>query len=137
MAASDNGYGWNISDMDWASYIYTAGSPVFLPNRVRVYGANINGDYVGVKNRIYVTPYLTGVEIKEGNSGYHSFGAVCEVRITDEIKCLRFWGANDVPNSTVKDMIEELARAAGGNAIFPGDTIVADLTLVPGSETEI
>ncbi len=137
MAISDNGHGWSMQVTDWASYIYTAGSPVFLPNRSRWFGNNVNGDWIGTRNRVWVSSYLSGITLIEGEEMYHGYASRCKIRITDGITCERFFGANDTQDSTVKDMITTLARAAGGDAEFPGDIVYSSLALSADTETEI
>lgn len=137
LAISDNGHGWIISKTDWQPYIYTLGLPVFLPNRSRWFGANINGNWIGTRNRVWVTPCLTGLELVEGEATYFPMGTYCKFYITDEIECSAFYGANDVKDSTVRDMLTVLARASGGDASFPGDIDYSSVTVTPGSETDL
>lgn len=118
--ASDNGHTWwPIINTDWD---VSHASP--LRNRSRHYAANINGNYVGWNQRMYMCWGLGGVEqvaTSVGETLLHSYGSWVSLYATDALYARRILTTTMDADSTVKDMVRQLCRAASVETEFSGD----------------
>ncbi|MGY5875138.1 MAG: hypothetical protein RTU30_05290 [Candidatus Thorarchaeota archaeon] len=133
MAAS-NGHAWVINDADFKPWIRTAGQMIWLKNRMRAFGGDVDGNFVGFKEKVYITEGLSGVTLDEDQEDLkHPEGTFAWLSSDCEVIFLDFYASNGLEDASVEDILELVCQLAGGEAIFPGD-ITSGSELLTGSE---
>lgn len=138
LISSDAGYGWLINDIDFRVFITTGGQVVWLKNRARIFGTNVDpSNLVSGADRMYIGPGLLGVNVVEGESTLHGYGAMCYLDIASEVRLISFSGSSGYVDTTIRDLLDTACRWAGTTAIFSGDIVYSTITAEAGTYLEI
>jgi len=137
--SSDNGHVWKINDMDWQPYKMVEGGGTDYGTRTysRVFGANINGDYIGHANRCYFGPGFTGISLVEGEARRHSHGERIYVFTSEKFYLTSVMASGGDGEYSVRDMIAQVCNSADVPASFPGDITYDTKSMSSGVETAL
>lgn len=125
--ASDNGHSWKISSTLWQCWITTLGVVKWLRNRSRHYGPTVDGNFVGMANRMYIGSGLVVSEQAE-ESTLHANGSLCTLNSTDAIDVV-FFSASTNGDITIENLLTRFCRMAGADAGFPGNAVHASFPI--------
>ncbi len=137
LLAAQNGHTWLIKETEFDPWTRTGGSIVQLRNRSRHFSDSAHGNYIGSSHRVCISPGLTGISLKEGEAGLHSYGTWCYSHIEHTIRMRTFRASDGHHDSTVKDMIARAVEVAGSKAAFPGDLTWTTLALSANAEQQL
>jgi hypothetical protein len=131
--STDNGSAWEIDTTDWKRY----DADGVLPGDCSRHGFHVDEYSVSKSNRMYIGPALTAIGPLDDKTVTHGWGARCYLYGSEQIGCNYFIVFSMEADTTVKDMISYVARAAGATVSFSGDYILPSYSLTDGVEYEL
>jgi hypothetical protein len=127
--ATDTGVVWQIDDTDYKPFITTEGVQVFLKNRGRFFGPEIDGDVIGQEIPVWITHALLGIQQVSGEPRTHGRGSIAYLVHQCIVKLYEFAAAGGNDDLTDREAIAKICRLARGEAVFPGDVEVSEKAL--------
>lgn len=127
----NNGFGFVLSNTDFAPFIRTSGKRVELHNRSRNFADEVEGDNFGLYQKVWLTEGFTGVSrtTTSDEAISHPEGEFALLDYDDEVLSAGFFAASGAKDVTVEDMIQMICQLSGAEAEFPGDYIHSSRTL--------
>ncbi len=119
--ATDTGIVWQINKVDHKPSIKTKGVTVYLKNRGRFFGSEVDGDVIGRSIQVWITHALTGLTQVSGDVGSHGKSSICYLTNDARVIICAFAAAAGIDDLTDRDAIERISMLAGAEAQFRGD----------------
>lgn len=136
--AINNGAVFKIDNSDWHIYITTGGVVQWLRNRSRHYSANKQIGRVTATTAAKCWMGAGGfddISLLSGTSARESNGSYAMLELDGSIKCYWYMGSGGEADTTIRDLINKVAKYSGTSSTFPGDSYTE--TLVVNGEVDI
>jgi len=120
--ASDQGYSWEISSIDWRVIITTNGQVVWLKNRARVFTTDApSSQVVSTDDRAWLTQAFGNLTVIKGSMDMYGYNTLVYLDSQNQIVLKNFQASNGEKDIVIRDIIQSVCQIIGARTQFPGD----------------